>query len=493
MTVTSEVDAGLPEHDAPVPAAAEPEPTTGLRVWIPAARAPVVTAVESAGLHVLDDLEGASHAIVSTRLARHRIGEYIAHANEAQLPVIVLVHPGGEMLAVEALRGGGRMAIAEGDVEALRSLGEQPATEPTEETVNDAADAAEVRLDSLLDAFEARLGRSQAATRTNVTMVDPVSGLPAIGALQMRLSTTSIDPDQRVRVVSIGVPALAESVRLRLGIDAQTLLHRRIATAIRLLCNGLGDLYDTGDGGFLLIAGGLEVAGVDQLGRSMSETVEAYMPDGHVPLAVAIGHAGPECSVDLATLRELAGRAESAARQEERSVVLGAGELVRPLATATELEVTLKLAELAAERDGAVARDDVVAMANDIAFRLGFEGRERSLVRFCAAVADIGAAVASEATGNGTGSQNAEVAAVLLGATAGPAVANVLRAIGEHWDGSGAPDGLRGPAIPMAARIIAVAEALVGNSYAVDVLESGSDTRFDPTVVRAAIELAKQR
>ncbi len=492
MTVTSEVDAGQhaegSEQGEPTLAIVESEPT-GLRVWIPAARAPVVTAVESAGLHVLDDIEGASHAIVSTRLARHRIGEYIAHANEAQLPVIVLVHPGGEMLAVEALRSGGRMAIAEGDVEALRSLGEQPATEPTDDTVDDAADAAEVRLDSLLDAFEARLGRSQAATRTNVTMVDPVSGLPAIGALQMRLTTTSIDPDQRVRVVSISVPALSESVRLRLGVDAQTLLHRRIATAIRLLCNGLGDLYDTGEGGFLLIAGGLEVAGVEQLGRSMSETVEAYMPDGHVPLAVAVGHAGPECSVDLATLRELAGRAESAARQEERSVVLGAGELVRPLATATELEVTLKLAELAAERDGAVARDDVVAMANDIAFRLGFEGRERSLVRFCAAVADIGAAVAGEASG----SHNAEVAAVLLGATAGPAVANVLRAIGEHWDGSGAPDGLRGPAIPMAARIIAVAEALVGNQYAVDVLESGSDTRFDPTVVRAAIELAKQR
>jgi hypothetical protein len=461
---------------------AAPRPT-GLCVWIPAARAPVVTAVEAAGISVVEDPGAASYAIVSTRLARHRIGEYSALAREANLPVIVLVHPGGESLAVEALRGGGRMAVAEGDITALRSLGERGSA--------DAEDLAadEARIDSLLDAFEARLGRSQAADKANVTMVDPVSGLPAIGALQIRLATTSIDQEQRVRVVSVGVPALAETLRMRLGVDGQMLFHRRISTAMRLLCQGLGDLYDIGDGGFVLIAPGLELNTVERLGRSMVETIEAYMPDGHVPLAVAVGHAGPECSIDLATLRELAGRAESAARQEERSAVLGAGELVRPLATATELEVTLKLAELAAEREGAVSREEVATLAHDIANRLGFEGRERSLVRFCAAVADIGRVVLDGAAD----SEATEVAAVLLSATAGPTVSAVLRAIGAHWDGSGAPEGLRGSDIPVAARIIAVAEALVAGGYAMEPVERGSDSRFDPTVVRAAIELVRQR
>jgi hypothetical protein len=457
-------------------------PPSGLCVWIPAARAPVVTAVEAAGISVVDDPDAASYAVVSTRLVRHRIGEYTALAREAQLPVIVLVHPGGEMLAVEALRGGGRMAIAEGDIAALRSLGEGN----TEEEIRDAD---EERIDSLLEAFEARIGREQAASKTNVTMVDPVSGLPAVGALQIRLATTSTDTEQRVRIVSLSIPALADPGRLRLAIDAQMLFHRRISTAMRLLCQGIGDLYDVGDGGFVLIAPGLELARVEQLGRAMAETVEAYMPDGHSLLTVAIGHAGPECSIDVATLRELAGRAETAARQEERSMVLGAGELVRPLATATELEVTLKLAELAAEREGAVARDEVATIAHDIALRLGFEGRERSLVRFCAAVADIGRVVLDGAAE----SEAPEVAAVLLSATAGPTVAAVLRATGAHWDGTGSPEGLRGPDIPIAARIIAVAEAVVAAGYNTESLESGSDTRFDPTVVRAAIELVRQR
>ena len=464
------------------PASVQP-PRSGLCVWIPAARAPVVTAVEAAGITVVDDPDAASHAIVSTRLARHRIGEYTALARESRLPVIVLVHPGGEMLAVEALRGGGRMAIAEGDIPALRSLGDHTA----DGGEDPAAD--EARIDSLLDAFEARLGRSQAASKANVTMVDPVSGLPAVGALQIRLATTSIDPEQRVRIVSMTVPALADTVRVRLGVDAQMLLHRRISTAMRLLCQGVGDLYDIGDGSFVLIAPGLDLVPVERLGRAMIETIEAYMPDGHTPLALAVGHAGPECSIDLATLRELAGRAEAAARQEERSAVLGAGELVRPLATATELEVTLKLAELAAERDGAVSRDEVASIAYDIAYRLGFEGRERSLVRFCAAVADIGRVVLDGAAE----SEAPEVAAVLLSATAGPTVAAVLRAIGAHWDGSGFPEGLRGPEIPVAARIIAVAEALVAGGYAVEPLEAGSDSRFDPTVVRAALEVVRQR
>ncbi|MGZ4761609.1 MAG: HD-GYP domain-containing protein [Ilumatobacteraceae bacterium] len=457
-------------------------PPSGLCVWIPAARAPVVTAIEAAGITVVDDPDAASHAIVSTRLARHRIGEYTALAREAQLPVIVLVHPGGEMLAVEALRGGGRMAIAEGDIIALRSLGEGNSGD--DESTDD-----EERIDSLLEAFEARLGREQAASKANVTMVDPVSGLPAVGALQLRLATQSIDPEQRVRVVSVSIPALAEPARLRLGVDALLLFHRRISTAMRLLCQGIGDLYDIGDGVFVLIAPGLELPKVDQLGRAMAETIEGYMPDGHVPLTVAVGHAGPECSIDLATLRELAGRAETAARVEERSMVLGAGELVRPLATATELEVTLRLAELAAEREGAVARDEVASIAHDISLRLGFESRERSLVRFCAAVADIGRVVLDGAAE----SQAPEVAAVLLSATAGPTVAAVLRATGAHWDGTGSPEGLRGADIPVAARIIAVAEALVAADYAVETLEAGSDTRFDPTVVRAAVELMRQR
>jgi ribonuclease P protein subunit RPR2 len=67
----------------------------------------------------------------------------------------------------------------------------------------------------------------------------------------------------------------------------------------------------------------------------------------------------------------------------------------------------------------------------------------------------------------------------------------------EHWDGSGYPDGLRGEGIPLAVRILTVADTLdamtsdrpyrLALSYpaAVRWIEAGAGKQFDPAVVRA--------
>ena len=67
----------------------------------------------------------------------------------------------------------------------------------------------------------------------------------------------------------------------------------------------------------------------------------------------------------------------------------------------------------------------------------------------------------------------------------------------EHWDGTGYPDGLARTDIPLAARIIAVANAFdkltvprgrslaVGTDTAFETLRREAGTRFDPTVVAA--------
>jgi hypothetical protein len=462
-----------PELDAAAATVATlPEPS-GPKAWAPAARTPVVTALEAGGLHVVDSPDGAAYAVVSTRLARHRVLEYITLAHEEQLPVVVLVHPGGEALAVEAVRSGGQTAIAEGDVDALRSLGED---DPLQES-------ADRRADALLEAFEASLGRTQAASRAPVTLVDPVSGLPAAGALQLRLALLGADSEAALRMVSISVPALGERTRVRLGTDGHAILHRRVASGMRLLCSGLGELFDSGEGNFLLIAPGLTIEGVERLGGRMAEMVGAYTPDGHVPLSIAVGHAGPECSLDPGTLRELAGRAETAARQEDRSTTLGAGELVKSLATATELEVTMRLAEFATSRSGGPARDGIAQAAVSIANRLGFEGRDRLLVRFCSLVGSMGAALTDQTE------QQAAAMVMLVQAMAGPSIASTLGALAEHWDGSGTPNGLAGAAIPTPARIIAVAERLVNDGFAAAGIEAGAGTIYDPTVVQAALEV----
>jgi len=76
-------------------------------------------------------------------------------------------------------------------------------------------------------------------------------------------------------------------------------------------------------------------------------------------------------------------------------------------------------------------------------------------------------------------------------------VATLVRASHERWDGDGYPDRLTGDAIPVGARIVAVADAfaamLAGRPYreartpeqALDELRRMAGTQFDPVVVDA--------
>ncbi|MBM4370350.1 MAG: GAF domain-containing protein [Deltaproteobacteria bacterium] len=71
----------------------------------------------------------------------------------------------------------------------------------------------------------------------------------------------------------------------------------------------------------------------------------------------------------------------------------------------------------------------------------------------------------------------------------------------ERWDGTGYPDALRGEAIPLAARIICVADAFdamtssrpyrgaMGPGEAVEELQRGAGTQFDPRVVGAFLRV----
>jgi putative two-component system response regulator len=80
----------------------------------------------------------------------------------------------------------------------------------------------------------------------------------------------------------------------------------------------------------------------------------------------------------------------------------------------------------------------------------------------------------------------------------------VARSHHERWDGSGYPDGLRGRAIPLAARIVALADVYdaltsrrcyrppVSHDETVAMITAGSGTLFDPDVVTAFAALAAQ-
>lgn len=94
------------------------------------------------------------------------------------------------------------------------------------------------------------------------------------------------------------------------------------------------------------------------------------------------------------------------------------------------------------------------------------------------------------------------ILAPLLGET--PAALHIVRSHHERMDGRGIPDGLRGSAIPLEARIAAAADALdamtSGRPYrgsqltlaeAVDEIGRNRGTQFDPDVVRALVASAE--
>lgn len=94
-----------------------------------------------------------------------------------------------------------------------------------------------------------------------------------------------------------------------------------------------------------------------------------------------------------------------------------------------------------------------------------------------------------------------------LGGDAGPLLhygTQIARHHHEKWDGSGYPDGLAGEAIPLSARLMAVADvydALISrrpykqpmpHAAAVAFIRDGSGRHFDPAAVQA-LEACQQR
>jgi putative nucleotidyltransferase with HDIG domain len=85
------------------------------------------------------------------------------------------------------------------------------------------------------------------------------------------------------------------------------------------------------------------------------------------------------------------------------------------------------------------------------------------------------------------------------------ALVPVIRTHHERWDGAGYPDGLAGTAIPLGARIVAVADAydaiITERHYqpardaasALNELRRCAGTQFDPDIVRALEEILTQQ
>jgi HD domain-containing protein len=156
-----------------------------------------------------------------------------------------------------------------------------------------------------------------------------------------------------------------------------------------------------------------------------------------------------------------------------------------------------------AEHSGTVSTHAVV-----IAHELGLDRQTIERVRWASLLHDVGKlAVPREVLdkpGRLTASEWASVQAhvpasidILAGIDAFRPYLEGIRHHHEHFDGSGYPDGLAGDAIPLDARIIAVADAFdamtskrpyrpsLSGADALTELRRASNTQFDPTIVEA--------
>jgi putative nucleotidyltransferase with HDIG domain len=153
----------------------------------------------------------------------------------------------------------------------------------------------------------------------------------------------------------------------------------------------------------------------------------------------------------------------------------------------------------------------VVAFALEIADELGMGDEERRLVEFGALLHDIGKMTTPKEILHKPGPldddewelmrQHTIDGQKMLDQVGGTLhdVGEVVRSSHEHYDGGGYPDGLRADAIPLAARVVSVADAYsamttrrtyrepMPPSVAMRELRAHAGTQFDPVVVEAAL------
>ena len=486
----ADADTAVMEADSDAPDSAVASTHLVVSFWLAeAARA----RFESSGsMHVIDDPERVGEAAivaVSTRLPVGVSPSFVTDLRaKTSAPIVAIVHPGGESVAVELLAAGASSMVAEGNEESAAAL------------VGGSSD--ETRL---LESFELSNDRRQRGSSTGAR--DAVTGLRGPADLAARLAGGTGGPLPRLAFVR--VVGLEESIA-RMSVDARDLLRRRFALQLDEMSRAKGaEMFSTGPAEFALVTESLSLGEFEALGSSLIETAAGFSPDRNRLLTLAFGHAGPEATSYVETLRELALRGMELAAEHPDSGVVGAERLALSLAASTELDSAMRAIAIVEARDSYPPShgERVAGHAGAIAEAMGLAERTLTKVKLAARLHDIGKLGMSDEAASASADRVPDEVADeyrnhaargydMLRAPAGEEVAAAVKAHHEHWDGSGFPDGLAADAIPLAARIIAVADALdrwsVSGSApdrptadALGKVSAGAETLFDPAVVEA--------
>jgi diguanylate cyclase (GGDEF)-like protein len=285
------------------------------------------------------------------------------------------------------------------------------------------------------------------------------------------------------------------------GHHAGDSLLQRLGTRLQTEVGDQGEVYRLGGDEFCVIWS------VTPSGRPKAEAVSAAaLCDRGEGFTVTAAYGGvcipseaasPEAALRAADLRMYTNKQAS-----------------RPSSSAQSRDVLLQaLAELRPDLETHV--DAVAVLAEALAADLDLPAHAIEHTRFAAQLHDIGKIAIPEAILTKPGALDEQEWSFVCRHTvvgerivrAAPALAeaaSLIRATHENYDGSGYPDGLRGDAIPLGARIVAVCDAFDAMTSdrpyrlamtpqdAIAELTRCAGTQFDPAIVAAFTEVLRR-
>ena len=291
---------------------------------------------------------------------------------------------------------------------------------------------------------------------------------------------------------------------------------RRVASAL-LTAQRAGDtLARFGGDEFALLMPGATEAEAAQAAEALRAAVArvGYRPPGHdaaIPLSLSVGAASaPQDGAGRVALLGAADArlrvAQSGGDDEGQAMRLRRG-MTRSVEGFSMLDALVTAVD---NKDRYTRRhsEDVMAYSVRIARALGLDARTQHVVEVAALLHDVGKIGVPDAILRKPGrlteeefaavKQHPMMGSVIVGAVPGfEATLDAVRHHHERWDGEGYPFGLRGEEIPLAARLMAVADAY--SAMTTDrpyrkgmeltkarlLLEEGAGTQWDPACVAA--------
>ncbi len=452
----------------------EPGSVVGAKIgvhWIPT---PSRRRLLDHDVELTDQVEtDAQLVLVSTRGAtaqHHTLEPYF----ETGVPVVVIVHPGGEAIAASLVAKGAMTVVAEGrEATALDIL-------------------RDVTSDRLVRSFQMHLegGAGFAAT----PLEDPITKLPNKVIFEKRLAAmTSEGAVHRLGFIQLG-PETSLAVLPRATVAG--IRRRFAATASEFVAHHHGELFDVGDSRLAFLAPDLNLDDTALMARRLVDVSMSFASDT-VPVAVWVGTAGPESAIDGDSLVSMANKSLDAARKRGTPHLDGE-ELARDSSASVELDTALAIAAAVDDLDPRGAHSERVSdTAATLAEAMGLDELGVARVQLAAILHDIGKLRFGEAAFDPVDEQfeaakidHPNVGASYAALIAGDEVAEMIRSHHERWDGTGFPNRLVEADIPIGGRIIAIADfldGLVSDGMGTDEIRESfakeSGAMFDPNLV----------